>query len=62
MLKIPKEILVFWDITPSRLVFLKVEAKIFSETSATVYIPTRHHISEDFNHLHSYDNLTSRAG
>jgi len=57
------EILVFWDMTPSRLVVLTMEATISSENPVTVYRSTRRHISEDFNHhLHSYDNLASLAG
>jgi hypothetical protein len=38
------EILVFWDMTPSRLVVLTMEATISSENSVTVYRSTRRHI------------------
>jgi len=57
------EILVFCDMTPSRLAAQIMEATISSENSVTAYRSTRRHISEDFNHhLHSYDNLASLAG
>jgi hypothetical protein len=47
---VPTEILAVWDMTPSRLFALTMEATISSETSVTVRRSTRRRISEDFNH------------
>jgi hypothetical protein len=57
------KILVFWDMTPSRLDALTMEATISSETSVTVHRFTRRHISESCTyHLHNYDNVESLTG